>query len=91
MEAIFTAAAESGVALEINAYPDRLDLNDIHSRRAIELGIPLSINTDAHSPKDLDMIFYGVATARRGWAEARHVINTWEPEHLLKWLRGRGK
>jgi len=91
MEAVFAAAAESGVALEINAYPDRLDLNDIHTRRAIELGIPISINTDAHSPKDLDMIFYGVATARRGWAEPRHVINTWEPERLLKWLRGRGK
>jgi DNA polymerase (family 10) len=91
MEAIFAAAAESGVALEINAYPDRLDLNDIHARRAIELGIPLSINTDAHSPKDLDMLFYGVATARRGWVEARQVINAWEPEHLLEWLRGRGK
>jgi DNA polymerase (family 10) len=90
MEAIFAAAAESGVALEINAYPDRLDLNDIHARRAIELGIPLSINTDAHSPKDLDMLFYGVATARRGWVEARQVINAWEPEHLLEWLRGRG-
>jgi DNA polymerase (family 10) len=90
MEAVFAAAAESGVALEINAFPDRLDLNDIHTRRAIELGIPLSINTDAHSPKDLEMIFYGVATARRGWAEARHVINTWESERLLKWLRGRG-
>ena len=91
MEAVFAAAAESGVALEINAFPDRLDLNDIHARRAIELGIPLSINTDAHSPKDLEIIFYGIATARRGWAEARHVINTWEPEKLLKWLRGRGK
>jgi DNA polymerase (family 10) len=89
MEAVFTAAAESGVALEINAYPDRLDLSDIHSRRAIELGIPLSINTDAHSPKDLEMIFYGVATARRGWAEAGQVINTWEPERLLEWLRRR--
>jgi DNA polymerase (family 10) len=90
MEVVFTAAAESGVALEINAYPDRLDLNDIYSRRAIELGIPLSINTDAHSPKDLDMIFYGLATARRGWAEASQVINTWEPGRLLEWLRKRG-
>lgn len=91
MEVVLKAAAESGVAMEINAYPDRLDLNDIYARRAIELGIPLSINTDAHSPKDMDMLHYGVATARRGWAEARHVINTWETERLVEWLRARGK
>jgi len=89
MEAVFSAAAESGVALEISAHPERLDLNDIHARRAIELGIVLSINTDAHSPGELDLMHFGVSTARRGWVEPRHVINTWEPAELLAWLRNR--
>lgn len=90
MEAVFAEAAQSGVALEISAHPERLDLRDIHARQAIEMGILLSINTDAHSPEELDLMHYGIATARRGWVEAKHVINTWEPERLLTWLRSRG-
>jgi DNA polymerase (family 10) len=90
MEAVFAAAARSGVAMEISAHPERLDLNDIHARQAIEMGILLSINTDAHSPGELNLMHFGVATARRGWVEAKHVINTWEPERLLGWLRSRG-
>lgn len=90
MDAILRAAAESGVALEISAHPQRLDLNDMHARRAIELGIPLSINTDAHRPEEMDLMHFGVAVARRGWVEARHVINTWERQDLLAWLRARG-
>jgi len=89
MEAVFTAAAKSGLALEISAHPERLDLNDIHARRAIDLGILLSINTDAHSPGELDLMHFGVSTARRGWVEPQHVINTWDPEKLLDWLRNR--
>ncbi|MCJ7535153.1 MAG: DNA polymerase/3'-5' exonuclease PolX [Anaerolineales bacterium] len=89
MEAVFTAAAKSGVALEISAHPERLDLNDIHARRAIDLGILLSINTDAHSPGELDLMHFGVSTARRGWVEPQNVINTWDPEKLLDWLRNR--
>ncbi len=90
MEAVFQAAAESGVALEMNAHPDRLDLDDVHARRAAGLGIPLSINTDAHSASNLDLLFFGVATARRGWVEPGSVINTWEPSRLLEWLHSRG-
>jgi DNA polymerase (family X) len=90
MEAIFTASAESGVALEINASPHRLDLDDVHARQAIRLGIPLSINTDAHSPPEMDLLHYGVATARRGWVEAGHVINAWDVDRLLAWLAARG-
>ena len=90
MEVVFAEAAQSGIALEISAHPERLDLNDIHARQAIELGILLSINTDAHSPEELDLMHFGIATARRGWVEAKHVINTWEPERLLSWLRSRG-
>ena len=90
MEAVLAAAKESGVALEINAHPARLDLDDVYSRRAIGMGIPLTINTDAHSPADMDLLHFGVATARRGWVEAKDVINTWDAEELLRWLRGRG-
>lgn len=90
MEAVLTAAAESGVALEINAHPARLDLEDVHARRAVQLGIPLSINTDAHTPADMDLMHFGVATARRGWVEAGDVINTWKTERLLAWLQKRG-
>jgi DNA polymerase (family 10) len=86
MEAVLQAAAESGVALEINAHPARLDLDDIYSRRAKDMGIPLSINTDAHSAGDLDLAPFGVATARRGWLEAKDVINTWDTERLMTWL-----
>lgn len=91
MDAVLAAAAESGVALEINAHPARLDLDDVYARRAKELGIPISINTDAHSEGDLDLLFYGVATARRAWLTAEDVINTWPKEKLLKWLKNRGR
>lgn len=90
MDAVLPAAAESGVALEISAHPLRLDLDDVHSRRAIQMGIPLSVNTDAHSPQDMDLIHFGVSNARRGWVEPKHVINTWEAERLLSWLAARG-
>ncbi len=87
MDRILDAAAETNTALEINAHPSRLDLEDIYARRAIELGIPLTINCDAHAPDQLDLIDFGIATARRGWAEAKHVINTWESERLMTWLK----
>jgi DNA polymerase (family 10) len=90
MEAVLQAAAESGVALEINAHPARLDLEDVYARRAVELGIPLSTNTDAHSDSDMDLIHFGVATARRGWVGPENVINAWEVERLEAWLKARG-
>ncbi len=90
MDAVLVAAAESGVALEINASPYRLDLEDIYARRAKEMGIPISINTDAHSEEDMDVRFYGVAIARRAWLTADDVINTWSTERLLNWLKGKG-
>jgi DNA polymerase (family 10) len=89
MDAVLAAAVESGLALEINAHPARLDLDDIYARRAIEMGIHLSINTDAHSASDLDLLFFGIACARRGWVSSSNVINTWEPNRLLDWLRMR--
>ena len=54
------------------------------------MGIPLSINTDAHWPEQLDLLHFGVAVARRGWVEAREVINAWDSGKLLGWLGNRG-
>ena len=90
MDAVLAAAAETGVVMEINAHPARLDLDDVHARRAVEMGIKLSINTDAHSESDLDLMHFGVSTARRAWVEAKDVINTWSVSKVLKWLSSRG-
>jgi hypothetical protein len=90
MDAVFKAAVVSGVAMEINANPYRLDLDDVYARRAVELGIPITINTDAHAPGDFDYLHFGIATARRGWVEPDNVINTWKPERLIHWLKARG-
>jgi DNA polymerase (family 10) len=86
---VLAAAKQAGVALEINASPLRLDLDEIYSRRAIEMGIPLSINTDAHSVEDFDMLHFGVSAARRAWVGPQHVINTWSGERLATWLKER--
>lgn len=90
MDAVLQAAAVTGVALEINANPQRLDLNDIYVRRAVDLGITLSINTDAHHPDHLEFLRFGVATARRGWASPDRIINTWPVADLMRWLHQRG-
>lgn len=90
MDAVLSAAAETHTALEINAYPSRLDLDDVYSRRAIQMGIRLSINTDAHSAEDMDLLHFGVASARRGWVRPGDVINTLKTERLLEWLEERG-
>ncbi len=87
MEEVLQAAARLGVAVEINAYPDRLDLKDVHARRAKELGVKLLINTDAHSADQLEMMHFGVATARRGWIEANEVLNTLPLSGLKRRLR----
>ncbi|MFQ3648102.1 MAG: DNA polymerase/3'-5' exonuclease PolX [Anaerolinea sp.] len=89
-DAVFDAAAKTGVALEINSNPRRLDLDAPYVRRAIELGIPICINTDAHSPAMLDDLSYGVTVARRGWVEARHVLNAKPLDEFLAWARARG-
>ncbi len=89
MDALLGAAAESGTALEINADPSRLDLNDVYARRAVELGVHLSVNRDAHSCETLGQNEFGVATARRGWVGPQHVINAWSAPKLLNWLTSR--
>ncbi len=90
MEAVFRGAARTGTALEINCMPDRLDLRDIHIFRARELGVKLALGTDAHGTEHLNYIRFGVGMARRGWGEARHLLNTMSAEGLLASFRGRG-
>jgi DNA polymerase (family 10) len=77
MAEIVKAARDHGVLLEINAQPDRLDLNDVHAQMAREAGVKLVINTDAHRIQELDCMRYGVDQARRGWCEAADVANTY--------------
>ncbi len=91
MAQIVRAAAEHGVALEINANPHRLDLRAEHARLAVQAGAWLSIDTDAHRAAELDYWPYGLAVARQAGAEAAQVLNTWAPERLLQHLaRKRG-
>jgi DNA polymerase (family 10) len=87
MDAVFIAAAKWGTILEINANPHRLDLRDSHVRRAKELGVKLTINTDAHLEEHFDFLHYGVATAQRGWASSADVINTWTVDGLLTYVK----
>ena len=89
LDAIIEAAAETGTALEVNSIPTRLDLDDVHVRRALERGVRLAINSDAHHPGGLDSLPYGLATARRGWATAGDVLNTLALEEIRAWRRAR--
>src|SRR6266540_994634 len=85
LEAVFRTAKAHGKAVEINCYPQRLDLNDVHARRAAELGVLIAINTDTHYLENLENVRFGVATARRAWIGPGQVINTWPLERLLPW------
>jgi DNA polymerase (family 10) len=87
LDEVLRAAKRHGKALEVNGYPDRLDLCDVHARRARDLGVLLAIGTDAHMLDHLGYMELGVATARRGWVEASSVINTWPADTLRTWLR----
>ncbi|MBI5732130.1 MAG: DNA polymerase/3'-5' exonuclease PolX [Candidatus Magasanikbacteria bacterium] len=87
MERIIKAAQANKVALEIDAFPDRLDLKDVYARQAAAAGVKLAIDTDAHHPEHLQYAELGVAQARRGWVVKNDVINTWPAEKLLRWCR----
>ncbi|WP_336357992.1 DNA polymerase/3'-5' exonuclease PolX [Haloarcula sp. CGMCC 1.6347] len=86
IERLATAAADNDTALEINANPARLDLGGGAVKQAVEAGAAIVINTDAHSPRDLELLRYGVHTARRGWAETDDVLNTRDAEGLREFL-----
>jgi len=76
VERVLQACKETGTVVEINANPARRDLNDVYARRAVEIGCKLVINTDAHHISDIDLLEYGIHTARRGWITAADVVNT---------------
>ena len=84
---VLKAAKATGTAMEIDAYPDRSDLRDEHVRMAVQLGVKLVIDTDAHHPSHLGYLDLGVAIARRGWAEKKDVLNTRPLKELLQWLK----
>jgi DNA polymerase (family 10) len=89
IELIIKRAAQEGIALEINASPERLDLKDEHARMCKEYGAPVMIGTDAHAIVHLEFMRYGVGTARRGWLEPKDVINTLPLKKLLSFLKQR--
>jgi len=89
MQRVIFAAARGGVVLEINSHDLRLDLRDAHARMAVEAGVPLCINTDAHGAADMDNLIYGVITARRAWARTQNVLNAWPLEKVLAWQKER--
>ena len=89
VEAVLQAAVECDVAVEINANPNRLDLSDVHARRAKELGLKVAINTDAHSVQRLDHLSYGVDQARRAWLGTEDVLNTMTVDQFRVWTERR--
>ena len=86
LDAVFAAAARAGTALEINSFPDRLDLDDELVYRARRAGVRFAISTDAHAVPHLDYMRFGVATGQRGWAEKADVINTYPLAKLRRFL-----
>jgi DNA polymerase (family 10) len=87
MDAVLTAAAKNKVAMELNSYPDRLDLNDVHLRQAKQRGVKIVINTDAHHTSHLDKIRYGMLQARRAWLTKNDVLNTLPVEQFAKAMK----
>lgn len=92
VDVLFRTCARTGTALEIDAYPDRLDLRDEHVMWAKRYGVKFAVNSDSHSTLHLDYMRYGVGTAQRGWLTRDDVINTWPLDRLRKFLiKGRGR
>ncbi len=85
-EAVFGAAARAGTALEINSFPDRLDLDDELARLAGEKGVKFAESSDAHATRHLDQLRYGFATAQRGWVRPDQVVNTWPLARVRRFL-----
>jgi len=91
LEKVIKAARDTGTFLEVNAYPQRLDLDDIHCKRAKELGVTMAIGTDSHTISQLEQMPFGVAVARRGWLERKDLLNTLSPDDLHERLKAQRK
>ncbi len=87
MDEIIRTAKETGTVLEVDAYPDRLDIKDEHVRKAIEAGVKLVIDSDAHSVNHVRFLEFGVAQARRGWARKNDILNTLPEKDFIRSLK----
>jgi DNA polymerase (family 10) len=87
LDAVLRAAAEHKVAMELNSYPDRLDLNDVHLRLAKQHGVKIVINTDSHHTSHMEKLRYGVIQARRAWLTKDDVLNTLPPQKFAKAMK----
>lgn len=87
MDEIIKFAKQTGTVLEVNAFPNRLDLNDDNVRKCIKMGVKIAISCDSHLFNHFDYLEYGIGQARRGWAEKKDVINAWPLEKMLKMLK----
>jgi len=87
LERAFDAAKKTGTIMEINSYPERMDLKDVHARAAVKAGVKLVISTDAHNTDQLHFIKLGIGTARRGWATKNDIINTRSLKDMLRMLK----
>ncbi len=89
LEKILEKAKQTGKALEINAYPDRLDLSDVNAKKAMEMGVMLVINTDAHNEASLGTMRYGIGIARRAWLSKENILNCLSWQEILEWKKRR--
>lgn len=87
MDEIIRHAKATKTVLEINSFPERSDLSAEHIRKCVDLGVKLAIDSDAHAPKHLELIEYGITQARRGWAAKKDIINAWPVEKMLGFLK----
>jgi DNA polymerase (family 10) len=87
IDEVLKTAKETNTAVEINSYPLRLDLNDVHSKMAKERGVKIVISTDTHVVSQFSYMAYGVSIARRGWIEKKDVLNTMNYNELMKALK----
>ena len=87
IDEIIKAAKRTGTVLEIDAFPDRLDIKDDYIKKCVEAGVKMSIDSDAHSAAHFKFLEIGIAQARRGWAEKSDIINAWPLEKMLKMLK----
>jgi DNA polymerase (family X) len=87
MRAVLTAATKHKVAMELNSYPDRLDLNDVNLRQAKQHGVKIVINTDSHHTSHMEKIHYGILQARRAWLTKEDVLNALPAEKFARAMK----
>ena len=89
IDAVIRVAKQTGTVLEIDAAYDRLDLKDVYIKKAVDAGVKLAIDTDAHDPSHFAFLRYGIGQARRGWAKKSDIINAWPMEKMLGMLKAK--